>query len=82
MNTEEPSTILPFSHLVASRSSPVSVGWNTPSGTQLAHASGRLPTHPSLNGWQPLAGPGAPTSDPRLSNTLQSLHRRAVRGEA
>ena len=82
MNIEEPSTVLPLSDFVASRTSPISVVWNTSSVTQLAHASGRLPTNASFNGWQPLAGPGSPKSEPRLSNTLQSLHRRAVRGEA
>lgn len=71
-----------FAMLKPSRSGPAPVDWYTPSNTTLAHATGRLHALRSANAWQPVAGPGSLSNEAKLSPTLQSLHRRAVRGEA
>ena len=71
-----------FADLVATTADHATPGWARNSQTNLAYGTGRLPQHAKQIGWQPLAGPGAATVKPALSNSMQSLRQRIVRGEA
>ena len=71
-----------FADLVASTAVHATPGWARNSQTNLAYGTGRLPQHTKQINWQPLAGPGAAKAKPVLSNSMQSLRQRIVRGEA
>lgn len=71
-----------FADLVASTAGCPSPEWARNTQTTLVYSTGRLPEHVKQLGWQPLAGPGSAAIKPALSDSMQSLRQRIVRGEA
>jgi hypothetical protein len=82
MEEQNLSQHLRFADMTATSSRSNVPVWAKNSQTTLAYGTGRLPTHARQIGWQPVAGVGAAPAPSHLSNSMQSLRRRIVRGEA
>ena len=82
MEEQNLSQHLRFADMTATSTRSNVPAWAKNSQTTLAYGTGRLPNYARQIGWQPVAGVGAAPAPSHLSNSMQSLRRRIVRGEA